>query len=117
MEREKNNNGLYKEIFIHFTTKEALLHTHQGIQKHKSHYKELNSDPDLFQKYKGDASIQREINMIREAAQNIIDRIKDILNENITIFERYERNIIEAQQIKYCSIKLTWMKSAIPLKN
>ena len=36
--------------------------------------------------------------MIREAAQNTIGRLKDLLNENNKIVERYKRNPIEAQQ-------------------
>ena len=46
----------------------------------------LNSALDLFQKYKKDASIQNEINIIIEAKQNSIVRHKDILNENNKIF-------------------------------
>ena len=36
--------------------------------------------------------------MIREAAQNTIDHLKDLLNKKNKIVERYKRKIIEAQQ-------------------
>ena len=36
--------------------------------------------------------------MITEAAQNIIDYIKDILNERNKIVERYKRNVIESEE-------------------
>ena len=75
-------------------TKEALLHAQQEIEKHKRHCEELNNDLDLSQKYKKDASIQREINMIREAAQNTIGHLKDLLNEKNNIVERYKRKLI-----------------------
>ena len=59
-----------------------LIDKHQEIEKHKRHCEELNSALDLSQKYnKKDASIQREINMIREAAHNTIGHLKDLLNE------------------------------------
>ena len=40
----------------------------------------------------------REINMIREAAQNIINHLKYLLNENAKIVESYKSKLIEAQQ-------------------
>ena len=76
-----------------------IIDKHQEIEKHKRHYEEFNSSLDFSQKYnKNDASIQREIKMIREAAQHTIDHLKDILNKNNRIFERYKSNLIEAQQ-------------------
>ena len=45
-----------------------------------------------------DASIQREINMIREAAHNTIVHLKDVLNKKKKIVERYKRKLIESQQ-------------------
>ena len=44
------------------------------------------------------ASIQCIINMIREAAQNTIGHLKDIIIERNKIVERYKRKLIEAQQ-------------------
>ena len=95
--------------------------THIKKEEHNSNHEELNSALDLLQKYKRDASIQREINMIREAAHNIIVHIKYILNEKNKLFERHKRNIIESQQtmgqeVKNMVAKLTWTKSDIPLK-
>ena len=58
----------------------------------------LNSFLDLSQKYNKNASIQREIKMIREAAHNTIGHLKDLLNKNNKIFERYKRKLVEAQQ-------------------
>ena len=52
----------------------------QEIKKYKRHHEELKSALDLFKKYKTYASIQSEINMIREASQNTIGHIKDPLN-------------------------------------
>ena len=75
-----------------------LIDKHQEIDKHKRHCEELNSAVDLLQKYKRYASIQREINMIREAAQNTIGHLKDLLNKKNKIVERYKRKLIEAQQ-------------------
>ena len=70
---------------------------HQEIEKHKKHCEELNSDLDLSQKYnKKYASIQREINMIRD--QNTIGHLKDLLNKKNKIVDRYKRKLIEAQQ-------------------
>ena len=76
-----------------------LINKRQEIKKQKGHCEELNSSIYLLQKYnKKDASIQREIKMIREAAQNTIYHLKDLLNENNEIVERYKREIIEYQQ-------------------
>ena len=62
-----------------------LIDKHQEIEKHKSHCEELNSAQDLSQKYnKKDASIQLEIKMIREAAQNTIGHLKYISSTRIT---------------------------------
>ena len=36
--------------------------------------------------------------MIREAAQNTIGHLKDLLNENNKIVERYKRKLIESQK-------------------
>ena len=36
--------------------------------------------------------------MIREAAHNIIDYLKDILNEKNKIVQRHKRNLIESQE-------------------
>ena len=63
-------------------TKEALLRAQQEIEKQKRYCEESNSALDLLQKYKKYTSIQREINMIREAAHNTIDHLKDLFNEN-----------------------------------
>ena len=49
---------------------------------------QLNSALDLLWKYKKDTLIQLEINMIREASQNTVGYIKDILNEKKNIVER-----------------------------
>ena len=66
-----------------------LIEKHQEIEKHKMYCEELNSALDLSQKFnKKDALIQREINMIRKAAHNNIDHLKDLLNEKNKIFER-----------------------------
>ena len=46
-----------------------------------------------------DASIQREINMIREGAQNTIGHIKYIPNEKRKTFERHKSKLIESQKI------------------
>ena len=75
-----------------------LIEKHQEIEKHKRHCEELNSALDLSQKFKRDASIQREINMIIEAAQNTIGHLKDLINEKNKIVERYKRKLIESQQ-------------------
>ena len=76
-----------------------LINKHQEIDKHKRHCEELNSALDLSQKNnKKDASIQREINMIREAAQNTIGYLKYLLNKNNKTVDRYKRKLIEAQQ-------------------
>ena len=76
-----------------------LIDKHQEIEKHKRHCEELNSALDLSQKYnKKDASIQREINMIREAAQNTIGHMKDFPNKKNKMVERYKRKLIESQQ-------------------
>ena len=44
------------------------------------------------------ASIQREINMIIEAAQNIIDHLKYLLNEKNKIVDKYTTNIIDSEK-------------------
>ena len=62
------------------TTKESLLHTQQEIYKQNIHCEKLNSALNLLQKYNKYAPIQREINMIREAAENSIDHIKALFN-------------------------------------
>ena len=49
--------------------------------------------PRLITEIPKHASIQREINMIREDEQNTIGNIKDILNEKNKIVYRYKRNI------------------------
>ena len=99
MEKYQNNDGVDKESFTQhlnrivmyiieknaymrrkIDTKESLLHAQEKIEKHKSHYEYLNSALYLLQEYKRDASIQLEINMIREATYNTIEHIKDMLN-------------------------------------
>ena len=76
-----------------------LIDKHQEIEKHKRHCEELNSALDLSQIYnKKYASIQHEINMIREAAYNTIGLLKYILNEKNKIVERYKRKLIKSQQ-------------------
>ena len=62
------------------TTKESLLHTQQEIYKQNIHCEKLNSALNLLHKYNKYAPIQREINMIREAAENSIDHIKALFN-------------------------------------
>ena len=67
------------------------------------------------------ASIQRTINMIREATHNTIGHLKDILTENNKIVERNKNMLFQAQQntvqdaLNMVS-KLTWIKSDISLK-
>ena len=73
-------------------TKESLLQTQQEIEKHRSNCEELDSASYLLQKKY--ASIQCEINMIREAAQNIIEHLKDIPNKNNNTVHSYKRKII-----------------------
>ena len=75
-----------------------MLRAQQEIKKQKRNYEELKSALHLLQKYKKYALIQSEINMIREAEQNTIDHIKDLLNENNKIVWRHKRNLIESQQ-------------------
>ena len=57
---------------------------------------QLNSALDLLYKSKND-SIPREINMVREAAQNTIGHIKDNPNDKNKIVERYKRELIYVQ--------------------
>ena len=66
----------------------------QEIKKYKRHHEELKSALDLFKKYKTYASIQSEINMIREAAHNTIGHLKDILYKKNKIVERYKKKLI-----------------------
>ena len=76
-----------------------LIDKHHEIEKRKRHFEELNSALDLSQKYnKNDASIQREINMIRKASQNTIGHLKYLLNKKNKIVERYKRKLLEVQQ-------------------
>ena len=68
------------------------------INKLIGKYQEINSALDLLQKYiKKYASIQREIKVIIEAAYNTIGHIKDLLNKQNKIVEKYNRKPIESQ--------------------
>ena len=73
-----------------------MLHVHQEVDKHKRHCEELNTFLDLSQKCKKEASIKIEINMIKQAAHNIIGNIKYILNEKNKRVEVYKRKLIES---------------------
>ena len=63
----------------------------------QNHCEEFNSALDLFHEYRKDALIQREINMIIEAAHNTIGRIEDLINENNKIVDSCKIKLIESQ--------------------
>ena len=114
MEKSKIIKELTKKYLLEIFSKESYgYHRSKWSAEKHSFYKRIlvtntvingetqNSSwrvkqcPRFITETQEDTSIQREINMMREAAQNTIGHPKDLPNEKNNIFERHKRNLIE----------------------